>query len=559
MTSTGDSERGITVVAIHGVGVAEVGSIAVALTPPGHELAFDRSTLVIDRSEYTVLTATQGPPFRIIEVNWADILKPRATLAGAVQHLVSVLLGMIAAGDDWYARLRSTPHIWAHPTRWFRWFSEAVAGWAILVAWTIMLLVAYPSTYVRVGVLSVSLIALALLTISLSRLSRYFRAGWVWIGLISIIGLSVVIAGSDLYLLEKVSRLSSHLYTVAQQVLALLLTLAVVAVVSVGSRPWIERLTHAAFFYVPFYGLTAVIIVLSTAGLIIGEQGPNYEVWEGALNIKYDLWLIEIVHTVAVFTIGLVALFIMGRYFHQRWKNGRLAEGQLIRSGSVARLSAALLLFVAPLVFSAVGIRYLGSIIDYTFLDPRSYQLGQENNILDVYQYSILRILPFIPFMVGPAATVLDIVGDVAFFLAPSGWGSGIREQCRTRFGRALKHAWRDLDTDEVVIVSHSQGTVIALDAIQSSPDGAGKPTRLITLGSPIDSLYGTFLRSAVRLRTHDLPEWLVTWVNYYRADDYIGGPIAGVASEAPIGPGGHGNYWKEDRVRSAILRSKEA
>jgi hypothetical protein len=38
--------------------------------------------------------------------------------------------------------------------------------------------------------------------------------------------------------------------------------------------------------------------------------------------------------------------------------------------------------------------------------------------VLDVYRTSALRIIPFLGFLIGPLTIVVDILGDIVFFLA---------------------------------------------------------------------------------------------------------------------------------------------
>ena len=61
----------------------------------------------------------------------------------------------------------------------------------------------------------------------------------------------------------------------------------------------------------------------------------------------------------------------------------------------------------------------------------------------------------------------------------------------------------RDEAPDEIVIVSHSQGTMIALDVIEArgaagctAPDGRTLPLKLVTMGSPYIHLYTQYFPS---------------------------------------------------------------
>jgi hypothetical protein len=117
---------------------------------------------------------------------------------------------------------------------------------------------------------------------------------------------------------------------------------------------------------------------------------------------------------------------------------------------------------------------------------------------------------------------------------------------------------------DHVIFAVHSQGSVIAFDYLSdAAPEnkelGGLKPD-IVTFGSPLAHLYqhyfceyGDLDREIITLRNS-----IGRWINLYRIDDYIGREIGsgsdlGVANEQ-IGPGGHTDYWREDRLARIIL-----
>jgi hypothetical protein len=155
---------------------------------------------------------------------------------------------------------------------------------------------------------------------------------------------------------------------------------------------------------------------------------------------------------------------------------------------------------------------------------------------------------------------------------------------------------------DAVIVVSHSQGTVITADLLRflhheaSGRGGMGKydpelrrlgedphrlPVTLFTMGSPLRALYGRrFPRLYAWAHHADGPQprrpdpdllGLVSWVNAYRSGDYVGrylwrdssNPdnwrVAAVTTNSPksrefcIGAGAHTHYW--DATAPAIAR----
>ena len=141
------------------------------------------------------------------------------------------------------------------------------------------------------------------------------------------------------------------------------------------------------------------------------------------------------------------------------------------------------------------------------------------------------------------------------------------RIRIRKRLKSILEKHVRHGGFDEVYFIAHSQGSVIAYDYLRyAAPDfpeiGHARPA-LLTFGSPIGTLYQEYFCEYERdqLINADLRRSLQNWVNMYRVDDYIGGPIAG-PPEFPIenivmksGKHRHTEYWKEDRVARALDR----
>ncbi len=99
-----------------------------------------------------------------------------------------------------------------------------------------------------------------------------------------------------------------------------------------------------------------------------------------------------------------------------------------------------------------------------------------------------------------------------------------------------------------VVVGAHSQGTVIALRALQSLE----LPVALFTFGSPLGTLYRTFFPAHFSQILEDSPERLVGWANLWRVTDPIGGPIH-PAIDLPEQPDPrsrvHGGYWYRDEL----------
>jgi uncharacterized membrane protein (DUF485 family) len=115
-----------------------------------------------------------------------------------------------------------------------------------------------------------------------------------------------------------------------------------------------------------------------------------------------------------------------------------------------------------------------------------------------------------------------------------------------------------------VIVIGHSQGTTIAAQGLGALANDyepkieAAQGTervRLVTMGSPIQHLYGHYMPTRYKTTNKAVSAWL----NIYRVDDYIGTKISvapfgeGVKDE-PIGEGGHTDYWSDSRAIAHIV-----
>jgi hypothetical protein len=170
---------------------------------------------------------------------------------------------------------------------------------------------------------------------------------------------------------------------------------------------------------------------------------------------------------------------------------------------------------------------------------------------LQIYRWSATRLLPFLPFLVGPLTILLDVAGDIVFHLVPEKQGLSIKTETRRRFLTALELARPGGD---LVVFAHSQGSVIAAEGVEElMANGSGRPPgaiRLVTAGSPIQTLYETFLGCAIaRSLRQGSP---VQWVNLTRWGDPIGGDISGTMNR-DLGDGGHTDFWSDRKVASIL------
>lgn len=127
------------------------------------------------------------------------------------------------------------------------------------------------------------------------------------------------------------------------------------------------------------------------------------------------------------------------------------------------------------------------------------------------------------------------------------------RERILGRFRLVHDHLARQMDYDRLIVVSHSQGTVIAAQSLAegSLPD---RPRFLLTMGSPLTHIYGQYFARGFGL--DPLAGQLARWINIYRCDDFVGTRVRapnGLVENLRVAPNGHTGYWTDRNVWSAL------
>ena len=138
-------------------------------------------------------------------------------------------------------------------------------------------------------------------------------------------------------------------------------------------------------------------------------------------------------------------------------------------------------------------------------------------------------------------------------------WHDPLRDRMRARFAAVAAVMIDSERPDEVVIVSHSLGTMIATDAIRDDEiyqllidrPNAQNPV-LVTMGSPYTHMFtqyfGKFFEKPAFFKSR-----LSRWLNIYRADDFVGTAVEGEDDQWPencrVPPRGHTGYWSDADV----------
>lgn len=130
------------------------------------------------------------------------------------------------------------------------------------------------------------------------------------------------------------------------------------------------------------------------------------------------------------------------------------------------------------------------------------------------------------------------------------------RERILGRFRLVHDHLARQMDYDRLIVVAHSQGTVIAAQslALNDLPD---RPRYLLTMGSPLTHIYGQYFAKGFGL--DPLSGRLARWINIYRCDDFVGTRVRApgdMVENLRVRPNGHTGYWTDRNVWAALRQA---
>lgn len=135
-----------------------------------------------------------------------------------------------------------------------------------------------------------------------------------------------------------------------------------------------------------------------------------------------------------------------------------------------------------------------------------------------------------------------------------------VRRQMLRRFDLVLDYLQGQMpDAGRLIVISHSQGTMIATTALARRAD-LPPEVRLVTMGSPLGHIYQQYFPAGFDVA--DLPGRLTRWLNIYRCDDFVGTAILdpqGRIDNQPVASGGHLNYWIDHQVWDIALQDLEA
>jgi hypothetical protein len=549
------------VVAIHGVGNRQPGEVVDAVgvglsyTAPV-EAALEWKFIDGDRFRYAEL---RGHPLvkSVLEVNWDDVSHPATgnplRFAG---HVLANLMAMLRL-----ATKPVTPH-GREPM-----FAKLYCGlFVYLLLWCIyppiLVIGAYADNAIVRWLWLLGLpCAVALITWFLTRYDVRFKAGYGWSVAFLFLGV-LVLSRRDA--LEIVLQVTSWGYAAVQGLSGLALLAAVLeAWIKTAGLRREERLARLGLLYLPFAIISGIGALVWTGALLAAHYGVGEAMttWGRAYveSLPYDLAFAE---TLLGSAVGLCLLLLL------------LTAYALIKddkSGALFHKSLIFVLGVLPCILVVVGLSNIAAMlafpgrggcaafknwIEAPLAARLSWSLSSEcPNVMEIYGWSALRLAPLLPWFVGPLRAFVDTLGDVLLYLDDKAHlgKSPIKEICQARFHKALNWAETVNPGEPIIVLAHSQGTVIAADVLaQATRD----TVCFVTLGSPISSLYWRMVgitSVAVPLSKN--------WLNIYRTGDYISGgkgiktewaPRVQVRDEC-LGAGRHTGYFEDAVVWESI------
>lgn len=366
-----------------------------------------------------------------------------------------------------------------------------------------------------------------------------------------------------------------------------------------------RRALHVAFLLpalaVGIWGQAIPLLwVVAKKGLGVMAELPEFSaVFDDALPFLGVQLMMQTV-------IGFATIVLMIRY--AVWR--KFATIESFNIGSRApRLIANGSLQVVLAVCTGVGVTLVSvlciiQLMGNSYIDFRFGRLMVEAN---KYAVSVLvpmgvLLLGFIPKLRPAFDMLLDVVNhfyfrptrmkdalddDDEFDIRETTFENGAlffarRDAFHQRIKRILKHYRDEYDHNpELIIVSHSQGTMVAIDILNDEElawiNHSFRSVSLVTMGSPLTHLYQHYFGHCYP--PLDQPYWtslkrrIANWTNIFRIDDFVGTEVNFPPNDAssiesshlhqhpapihfcnhPVGPRGHTNYWSDHEVLAEL------
>ncbi len=156
----------------------------------------------------------------------------------------------------------------------------------------------------------------------------------------------------------------------------------------------------------------------------------------------------------------------------------------------------------------------------------------------------------------GLGAVIHNLKNDVAAYVCQN----GRRQHVRTFITEALQRLASRGDVAAIVLNTHSNGTIMGIDALQELPPSVReKISTFITAGSPIRKYVDFFTWGKYLTVLPGIDQWVNCWRNYYDNRDFVADPLLPCAgweiNTVPTAAQKTGIYQAFDSATGAISK----
>ncbi len=339
----------------------------------------------------------------------------------------------------------------------------------------------------------------------------------------------------------------------------------------------------------------AVLTKLLQAGETTGPYGlaqsgaavpHKYLVYSELGMLVVVLFMLAVLGIIAVILIRNIASFIQNTTDPKRYLEHPAKFANSNRLIVARAVLAAMDVFFMFLILSAIH-RLAGNWLpDWIELPFDYFQNFKTTNVAPALLIASAIVTALLTYFGAQFRAGLGIATDVITYLNNYSWketalvraeasrampmrekyaGYWPRERIRDRLKVLVDQLIADEDPDELAIVSHSQGTVVAMDVLDEHGRGWLKRMKpeakiaLVTMGSPYAHVHNHYFPTSFndhKQRTDLLylakGGILSRWINIFRIDDFVGtyiDPDGQWPREHPVPANGHTYYWVDENV----------
>ncbi len=545
--------------------------------------------------DYAVFTGeVDQQTHHIVECQWADLSRAPSGLLGGVTSLLALFVGLRVAIDHTVDATDGLSRQVGRLCRWALWTIEApiLALNLLLMSGLLTLLLAGTST--TSGPMALCWMGLGGFALGAV---LYFAAGrprmsHPWDSLrptgtcLLVLSSSVLLAGlgtphwiadeRDRLFATVVEALGAAMLGSWVGVALLIVGLGVCWIFARAKLPPEKRRTVDAQVFVAFLAHRAWILALPMVWHLLTADGDARFARMGTLQldrvVRDSLARLNPMLSLTMATTGfLFACFAVGYVSYLRRAKGEARARLLVSPWLHLGLTGATVAVVVVALWTAG--HELGAVVP---LFAREDWVGQVRAALADFQGAAWAVTGALAVaavaMQRQVRLSIDFALDITNYL--KGPEDRVQRQITARVHGVMRDALTRYRPSRVTVLSHSQGTVVAgellrhLDTRRDDVTDALRSGTWITLGSPIEHLYGYYFAHKFwadggwpRVGAH-----VGRWLNGYRAQDYIGGPVrerdgdkATGALNVPLGDGGHTGYFGDAAVLDQLEKADPA